>query len=137
MHLIKRCVKPLVPVVIVAFLNLSMPVHPASAAMVGTDTAINMEKTQNERQRLNDFLSRDDARAQMQALGISADEAALRVAGLSSVEVASLTDKLDQMPAGGDGLGAVVGAFVLIFIILLFTDIAGLTHVYPFVTHKK
>lgn len=137
MHLIKRCVKPLVPVVIVAFLNLSMPVHPASAAMVCTDTAINMEKTQNERQRLNDFLSRDDARAQMQALGISADEAALRVAGLSSVEVAGLTDKLDQMPAGGDGLGAVVGAFVLIFIILLFTDIAGLTHVYPFVTHKK
>lgn len=137
MHLIKRCVKPLVPVVIVAFLNLSMPVHPASAAMVPTDTAINMEKTQNERQRLNDFLSRDDARAQMQALGVSADEAALRVAGLSSVEVAGLTDKLDQMPAGGDGLGAVVGAFVLIFIILLFTDIAGLTHVYPFVTHKK
>jgi uncharacterized protein DUF6627 len=42
---------------------------------------------------------------------------------------------MDQLPAGGDGFGALVGAAVLIFLVLLITDLAGLTHVFPFVKH--
>jgi hypothetical protein len=41
---------------------------------------------------------------------------------------------MDQLPAGGDG---VVGALVLIFIILLITDLLGLTNIFPFVKHPR
>jgi hypothetical protein len=37
------------------------------------------------------------------------------------------------MPAGGDGVGAVVGAVVFIFVVLLITDLLGLTHVFSFI----
>jgi hypothetical protein len=51
------------------------------------------------------------------------------VAALSDDEAAALAQQVDALPAGGDGL---VGALVLIFVVLLVTDILGLTKVYPF-----
>ena len=55
-----------------------------------------------------------------------------RIATLSDDEAAQLADRIDTLPAGGDGVGAVIGALVLVFIILLITDILGFTHVFPF-----
>jgi hypothetical protein len=44
---------------------------------------------------------------------------------------------MDQLPAGGDGIGTIVGAAVLVFLILLITDILGFTHVFPFVKSQR
>jgi len=52
-----------------------------------------------------------------------------RVASMTDEEVRALNQKIDEMPAGS----GVVGAVVLIFLVLLITDIAGLTDVFPFV----
>ncbi len=41
--------------------------------------------------------------------------------------------RIDQLPAGGDGLGVIVGAAVLIFPVLLITDVLGVTDIFPFV----
>ena len=60
-------------------------------------------------------------------------EAVQRVAGLSDAEVQRIAGHLDQLPAGQGAIGAVIGAAVLIFLILLVTDLLGLTDVYPFV----
>jgi hypothetical protein len=48
---------------------------------------------------------------------------------MTDEEVRALNQKMDEMPAGS----GVVGAVVLIFLVLLITDIAGLTDVFPFV----
>jgi hypothetical protein len=44
---------------------------------------------------------------------------------------------MDKLPAGGDGLGILVGAALIVFLVLLFTDIAGYTDVFPFVKHQN
>ncbi len=49
---------------------------------------------------------------------------------LSDAEVQRLAERIDTEPAGQIG---VLSAIVLIFLVLLITDIAGLTDVYPFV----
>ena len=49
-------------------------------------------------------------------------------AALSDDEVAQLAARMDSLPAGGE----IIGALVLIFIILLITDILGFTKVFPF-----
>ena len=87
----------------------------------------------SERDRVAAFLARDDVRAQMAALGVDPAEAARRVAGLSDAEVQRIAGQLDQLPAGQSALGAVIGAALLIFIVLLVTDLLGLTDVFPFV----
>jgi hypothetical protein len=47
-----------------------------------------------------------------------------------------LAQKLDQLPAGGDGLGVVIGAALVVFIVLLITDILGYTDVFTFVKKR-
>jgi hypothetical protein len=45
-----------------------------------------------------------------------------------------LAQNIDSLPAAADfGVGGLVGALVFIFLVLLLTDLLGLTDVYPFV----
>jgi hypothetical protein len=65
----------------------------------------------------------------LQVRGVSIDAARERVAALTDAEAAQLAAQIDQAPAGADG---VLGTIVFIFVLLLITDILGLTKVFPF-----
>lgn len=110
----------------------ALPLAPARAGLVSTDTVIDAAAAAADRGKVMAFIERDEVRRQMMALGVAPEEAAARVAGLSDAEIARIAGHLSDMPAGGDGLGTIVGAAVLIFVVLLITDIAGLTKVFPF-----
>jgi len=112
---------------------LTGPVDAARAALVTTEQAIAGQVAGGERARVSAFLARADVRAQMVALGVDPAEAAQRVAGLSDAEVQRIAGHLDRLPAGQSAIGAVVGAVVIIFLVLLVTDLLGLTDVFPFV----
>jgi hypothetical protein len=43
---------------------------------------------------------------------------------------------MDQLPAGGDAVGVLIGASLFVFIVLLITDILGFTDVFPFVKSR-
>lgn len=77
--------------------------------------------------RLAAALARADVRSQMERMGIDAAGAEERVAALSDEEAARLAGHLESAPAGG-----IIGAILLVFFVLLVTDILGLTKVYPF-----
>jgi hypothetical protein len=68
----------------------------------------------------------------LRLLGIAPQEAEARVAALSDEEVDKIAGRIDELPSGEGGLGVIVGAAVLIFIILLITDLIGLTSVFGF-----
>ncbi len=97
---------------------------PAQAAMVATDAAV----AGVERGRISSLLERADVRAQLQAYGVDAADVKVRVAALSDEEAAQLAAQLDSLPAGG----SIVGAIVLVFLVLLITDILGFTKIFPF-----
>jgi len=122
---------------IFSFLLLDFTVQKAKAEMIDTGTVIAMAQQENARARVMSFLDRQDVQQAMTQQGVAAEEARQRVAALSDAELMQIAQAMDQLPAGGDGLGVVIGASVLIFIILLITDIAGLTHVFPFVYHRR
>jgi len=52
----------------------------------------------------------------------------MRVAAMTDEEAAQLAAQLDSLPAGG----SIVGAIVLVFLVLLITDILGFTKIFPF-----
>jgi len=116
---------------------MTIPLQTVCAAMVGTETVLTTTQTETARENLISFLEREDIEAAMTAQGISSLEAKARVGSLSDAEVMRITEKMDQLPAGGDGLGFVIGAALIVFLVLLFTDIAGYTDVFPFVKHQK
>jgi hypothetical protein len=115
----------------------TMPIQTVCAAMVGTETMLTTAQTQHARENLIRFLEREDLKAIMTAQGISSREARARVDSLSDAQVMQIADKMDRLPAGGNGLGILVGAALIVFLVLLFTDIAGYTNVFPFVNHPK
>lgn len=81
-----------------------------------------------DRERVGRFLARDDVRQALQAQGVSPQAAIERVQAMSDAEVEQLAGRIDQAPAGGD----VLGVLFTVFIVLLVTDIMGLTKVFPF-----
>lgn len=80
------------------------------------------------RAHLQALLAREDVQAGLAKHGVSADAAAARVAALSDEEAVQLSQRMDSLPAGG----SVLGVIVFIFLVLLVTDILGLTKVFPF-----
>lgn len=112
---------------IVCLAALSFPMQ-ASAAIVSTREATAPTGMAAERERIIGFFSRDDVRKSLEAHGVAPQAAIDRVGALSDEEVQQLAARIDQAPAGGD----VIGVLFAVFIILLVTDILGLTKVFPF-----
>jgi len=83
----------------------------------------------DQRAQVVSWLQRDDVKSQMTRLGVSTTQATERVAALSDAEVQRLAGKIDSTPVGGNGF---VGAVLFIFLVLLVTDILGLTKIFPF-----
>jgi UPF0716 family protein affecting phage T7 exclusion len=134
--MIRTIAKPVCLLLILCLLFTTFAFGRAQAAMVGTETVLNSPTAQQtDRARLNAFLDRPKVRAILEAQGISPEEARARVACLSDNEVRHMAAVMDRLPAGGSAVGALIGAAVLLFIVLLITDILGFTHVFPFVYH--
>ena len=116
---------------------ISGPIGAAHAALITTDQVIGEQSAGDDRARVLDFLSRQDVREQLEAMGVDADEALARTETLSDVEIQQIAGRLDELPAGEGAVGAIVGAIVLIFLVLLLTDLLGLTDVFPFVRSQR
>jgi hypothetical protein len=56
---------------------------------------------------------------------------------LSDSEAIAIADQIEQLPAGGSAIGVIIGAALIIFLVLLVTDILGYTDVFPFVNKHK
>lgn len=116
---------------------VSMPVGVAQAALVGTDQVIDKSEIAADRERVVAFLARADVRREMQAMGVNADEATARVAVMTDAEVRQLAARIDTLPAGQGVAEALISAALIIFIVLLVTDLMGVTDVFPFVKGGK
>jgi len=123
-------------VLAVVMLATSMPLGAARAAVVTTDQVLAERDGATDRERVLTFLGRADVREQIVALGVDPAEAAARVAALSDAKVREIAGQLDQLPAGQSAIGVVVGAILIIFLVLLVTDLLGLTNVFPFINHR-
>jgi hypothetical protein len=132
MQLIRRLSKPVAYVVAVGMLTLSLHAPAAHAGLASTESVLTTTQAQQDRDRINTLLARDDVKAQLVAYGVQPATVHARVDSLTDQEIHSLAGKLDELPAGGDGLGTVLGIALIVFLVLLFTDIMGWTSVFPF-----
>ena len=119
-HLISSCL-------IVCVTAAGFPMS-AQASIIATNEITSVGVAGSNRDAVSSFLTRDDVRDAMQRQGVSPQAALERVKAMSDVEVAQLAGRIDQAPAGGD----VLGILFTVFIVLLVTDIMGLTKVFPF-----
>ena len=136
--MLQKMIKPVSLFLVFSIFLLDFSVQTAKAQMIGTNTVIAAQKQEANRERVTAFLGRDDVQRAMVQRGVDVAEAQQRVASLSDSELTKISQAMEQLPAGGDGgIGTIVGALVFIFVVLLITDLVGLTHVFPFVSHRR
>lgn len=104
---------------------MAQPAPTRAPALVTTEEAL----APSVQQRVGALLARADVRDALTARGVDARQVEARVAALTDDEARLLADQLDQLPAGASDI---LGILFAVFIILLITDILGLTKVFPF-----
>jgi hypothetical protein len=100
--------------------------------MIAPSAYLQQEAQTDPHAQLQQFLARDEIRAELVRLGVDPAVAQARVQALSDAEAAAAVERMPEMPAGG-----IIGAIVFIFLVLLITDLLGLTDVYPFVKKHR
>lgn len=117
MKLIRQKVKPVSLFLTIFMLLMSVPYQSALAAMVGTETVIDVARGHEARDYVNSILVRENVKTVFIAQGIDPREAKARVDSLSDAEVVRLADQIEQLPAGGD-IG-VISVLVIILLVVL------------------
>jgi hypothetical protein len=116
---------------------VSMPLGAAQAALMSTDQVVATSEVEADRMRIVALIMREDVQNQLQADGIDPNEALTRVATLSDAEIRQIAARIDSMPAGQGVAESLITALLIVFIILLITDLVGVTDVFPFVKGGK
>jgi len=113
-------------ILIFNFLVATFP-QQALAGIIATPTAIAAQENNASLSRLKELLAREDVRGQLERMGIDPTVAEQRVNSLTPSEIAQLQPHLDSLPAGGDGVLAVIG---IVFIVLLILELTGVINIF-------
>jgi hypothetical protein len=129
----RRAIKPISIFLIISLVCISMPYGYASAAIIETEIAKDSIEGKQARNYILSVLAREEVQAVLTAQGIDSQEAKRRLDSLTDAEVIRFAKEIKQLPAGGSAFGTIVGAALIVFLVLLITDIMGFTDVFPFV----
>jgi hypothetical protein len=118
---------------IVSFIvSTSLFTEVLSAQMVSTEASFEHAKSVSSKEKLHQIISREDVKKEFEQMGVDSKVIQARVASMTDSEASQIAYKIDTLPAGGDAGASLVGAIVFIFIVLLITDIIGVTKVFNF-----
>lgn len=109
---------------------LSIQMAPLQAAMVDNDQLLAQTQHDITKQEVLSNLDRQDVQDQLVAMGVDVDNAKHRINQMNDQELAQIAQDFEKMPAGS---GGIIGALVVIFIVLVVTDMLGATDVFGFV----
>ncbi|MCK9387660.1 MAG: PA2779 family protein [Sulfuritalea sp.] len=87
---------------------ITLPFQTGQASMIGTDQVNAAATVQADRNLVSNYLSRSQTVNEFQALGLDTQTALDRVAAMTDEEVGSLAGQINAVPAGGDGLVALI-----------------------------
>jgi hypothetical protein len=109
------------------------PYQTVLAKMITAQTVLDTGRASAARAYINSVLAREDVTDALVSQGIDVQEAKARIDALSDAEVVAVADHMQHLPAGGSDFGIIIGASLVVFIVLLVTDILGYTDIFPFV----
>jgi hypothetical protein len=107
---------------------LMLPLGSAQSAMIGNSQLLD-GSANTDRNTLLQTLDREEIRARLTQLGVDPEAVKVRVSQMTPQEVATLNQRMADLPAGGDALGVIL----VIFVVFIITDALGATDIFPFV----
>ena len=121
----------------VLMLMVSIPCQSVLAALIDTETVLDSVRGREARDQLKQFLAREDVQAALIAQGVDPMEAEARVESLTDSEVLQILGQIEQLPAGGGAVEALLVIILALLLVLVILDLTGVTDVFPFIKSQK
>lgn len=100
----------------------------ASAAVFSSEQVIANQQFNFNKQQVLSYVDSAEVQNKLIELGVSPADARHRIANMTAEELSALNSQMNEMPAGG-----IVGVVVTVLVVVVVTDLMGLTDVYPFI----
>lgn len=113
-------------------LSITLFTQTSWAQIASTEALFKQTEILSSKDRIIQFAARQDVAKILEQMDVEPKMIKDRVAAMTDEEASRFANEIDTLPAGGDVLGTLVGAAVFIFVVLLITDILGLTKVFDF-----
>lgn len=97
-----------------------------NAAMVGTQSAVSTEQRAEYISEIKGWLGQDGVQQQLVELGVDPANASERVAAMTTEELQTLHQQIEELPAGA-GVIEVIG---IVFVVLLILELVGVTNIF-------
>jgi hypothetical protein len=104
--------------VVAICLTLLPVLQTADAAIIQTETAIEITDRQHQIDQINEMFARDAVQSILIKLGVDPLDASARVQSLTDAELQTLEQQLAELPAGGTGFVEVVGIVAIVLLVL-------------------
>jgi len=117
--------------VLSVILSISLFTQTSWAQMASTEALFEHPVTVSPKEKVMQFTAREDVAKMLGQMDVDPKMIEERVASMTDEEASQIAQKIDSMPAGS-GAGALIGAVVFVFVLLVITDILGFTKVFPF-----
>jgi trehalose-6-phosphate synthase len=108
---------------------IGMSLNQANAAIVTNAEVIDHAQADYARSSVLQSIQRADVKAQLLAMGVNPADIESRVNMMTTQEIETLNQHMDELPVGGD----VLGVILIIFIVFVITDVIGATDIFPFI----
>ena len=100
------------------------------AGVISSEQVIVQQKNIYNKQQVIAMLSNVDVQNKLVALGVSMEDAEMRIASMTDQELNQLNTQMNDMPAAA---GGVVGVVVTVLVVLVVLDLVGITDVFSFI----
>lgn len=117
-------IRSLVVLLLLAF----TPVASLNAAMIGTDTLLEYQQNQIDRDQIIERIQAEDAQELLSSMGVDAADIEKRIANMTPEELAQFNAQIDELPAGGVG---VFGLIVFVLLLMIVLDLLGAVDFFP------
>lgn len=133
MRKFRATAKPVSWFLAILMIVILTPCQTVMARMVTAQAVLDADRVSEARAYVNSVLSREEIKAALVAQGLDVHEAMLRTQALSDAEILAVAQRMESLPAGGSTGETIIIVSVIIFVVLLITDIMGYTDIFPFV----
>jgi hypothetical protein len=102
------------------------------AQIASTEALLGNSAPSSSKDKLFQMTSRADVVQKFEEMGVDPKIIEARIASMSDAEATEIAYNIETLPAGADSGMSIIGAIVFIFIVLLVTDLLGVTKVFNF-----
>ncbi len=113
-------------------LSITLLTQASWAQMASTEALFKQPVTVSSKEKVIQFTAREDVAKILGQMDVDPKMIEERVASMTDEEASKIASQIETLPVGGSAVGSLVGAVVFVFVLLLITDILGLTKVFKF-----